>query len=741
MVPRSRPTRRLFAASVSLVALAALSGCEQTSSYRGSTDRSDAATGASTSNGGMPTRLNGDDGVSFVDISGGGARLEPVVSRGTGQLIAQSPGVAVVDVAQDGAITLSFVNTDIREVIDAIFGEALKLSYVIDPRVQGTVTVRTSQPLKSADIIPVLEDILSMNGAGLTKSGDTYRIIPLEQAATGFQREPGFGIHVIPLKYASVIAVRGILDPYVPPGRTLRADAGRNILIFSGTSTEAENLEELIQVFDVDWMAGMSFAIYPLQSAEAKMVVQELDRVFGQDFESPLAGIVQFVPIERQNAILVITAQPAYLDKAALWIERLDQGQEGDQQRAYVYWVQNGNAEDLAAILNDVYGSGSGPVPNIRREELGPGLIPAEITSYPGASRTETMAAPEVGAESAAPDAGGPEVAVEPARSNPLLPFDTFAGEGIPLSGGTNIRVVADERNNALVILATPVQYRKILATLRQLDVVPLQVLIEATIAEVTLNDDLKYGVQWFFNNGDLSLSLTDAGTALFPAAVVPGFNLLFDGSDARVVLSALAAVTDVRVISAPHLMVLDNEQARLQIGDQVPIATQSSKDVTNPNAPLVNTIEYRDTGVILDIIPHVNNSGLVTLDIIQEVSDVAETKSSGIDSPTIQQRQISSTVALQTGETVALGGLIRDRQSESESGLPLLSDIPLLGNLFKTTTNKAARTELIVLLTPRVVRNSQDARDLTNELRRRLPNVILLEERLKPADADAPQT
>ncbi|MGH6879774.1 MAG: type II secretion system protein GspD, partial [Hypericibacter sp.] len=217
-----------------------------------------------------------------------------------------------------------------------------------------------------------------------------------------------------------------------------------------------------------------------------------------------------------------------------------------------------------------------------------------------------------------------------------------------------------------------------------------------------------------------------------------PGFSYVFSSNDARVVLNALTSITDVRVISAPQLVVLDNEQARLQVGDQVPIATQQATSVTDPNAPLVNTIEYRDTGVILEVIPHVNSSGLVTLDITQEVSDVAETKSSGIDSPTIQQRQITSTVAVQTGETVALGGLIRDRHSEGVTGIPLLSDIPLLGNLFKTTSDKDDRTELLILLTPHVIRNSQDARVLTEELRRRIPSVTTLENRLK---AGAPET
>lgn len=656
----------------------------------------------------------------------------PLVVRGTGQFIAPLPVVESVERTQDGAITLNFVNTDIREVISAVLGDALKLSYFIDPKVQGVVTVRTSQPLDAASIIPVLEDILSMNGAALIKSGDAYKIIPIEGATSGFHSEPGYGIHIFPLKYASVSQVRTVLEPYVPPGRILRTDATRNVLIFTGTAAEANQLEELVQVFDVDWMAGMSFAIYPLRAADPKTVAKELEQVFGQDFEGPLAGVVQFVPIERQNAILVISAQPAYLDKAADWIERLDQGLEGDQQRAYVYWVQNGNAKDLAAVLTDVYGGGA---KNLQLVSAGvaPGLIPAEITGYSGSNTPTTMTSTTPEPPSPAPDQGG-----TPVQSSIAGPDQFTAEEGIPLTGEANIRIVADERNNALLIMATPSQHRRVLATLQQLDVVPLQVLIEATIAEVTLNDELKYGLQWFFSLGNSTITFSGIAAGLINP-LFPGFNYVFSSDDARVVLNALTAITDVRVISAPQLVVLDNEQARLQVGDQVPIATQQATSVTDPAAPLVNTIEYRDTGVILEVIPHVNSGGLITLDITQEVSDVAETKTSGIDSPTIQQRQINSTVAVQTGETIALGGLIRDRHSEGVTGIPLLSDIPLLGNLFKTTSDKDDRTELLVLLTPRVIRNSQDARVLTEELRRRIPSVTTLENRLKPDVAETP--
>jgi general secretion pathway protein D len=732
------PTRALV--GVMLIVGMLLSGCEVSRRHPATYTAVPPTLQAQPVNASEPAQL-GPFGVDASEAAEGVTPQAPIVDRGTGMTIGQRP-LTSFETEPDGSITLNFVNTDIREVISAILGDALKVSYVIDPRVQGTVTVRTSQPLPAASAIPVLEDILSMNGAALMQTGDTYKIVPMEGASAGFRTEPGYGIHVIPLQFASAAAMGSLLEPYVPPGRVLRTDTGRNVLLFAGTNREARELEELVEIFDVDWMTGMSFAIFPLKSSEAKTVAQELDRVFGQNLESEAAGIVQFVPIERQNAILVITAQPSYLDKAATWIERLDQGQEGVQQRAYVYWVQNGNAKDLAAVLNDVFG---GEQQRLETPvSLAPGLSPVEISNYPDAlSRPAAPPPPPLPVPPAAPlepppGGSGPDAALP--MEPPLVSTSAAPGaeEGIPLDAQARARIVADERNNALLIMATPAQYRAVLAAVRQLDVVPLQVLIEATIAEVTLNDQLRYGLQWFFNFGNSTITFSQVASGLVNP-VFPAFNYIFQSNDARVVLSALTSVTDVRIISAPHLLVLDNEQARLQVGDQVPIVTQQATSVIDPDAPLVNTVEYRDTGVILEIIPHVNSSGLVILDIIQEVSDVAETVTSGIDSPTIQQRQVASTVVVQTGETVALGGLIRDRHTEGETGIPVLSEIPVLGNLFKTTTNTDDRTELLILLTPRVVRNANDARALTEELRRRIPSVTILEQRLAPKLPEPP--
>jgi general secretion pathway protein D len=648
---------------------------------------------------------------------------EPEIYRGTGVFAArQARRHSDISIGENGDVTLNFVNAEIREVVDVVLGQALGLSYIIDPRVQGEVTARTSRPIPRKSVIAALENILALNGAALTLDDGIYKVVTLQQASTGLsspvvsarpdEMARGFAIHVIPIRYASAQALADVLRPFVGPGRIFRVDASRNLIIFAGTGPEARDLIDMVKVFDVDWMAGMSFALFPLQIAEAKAVIKDLETIFLKAGESPLAGVVRFVPIERMNAILVISPQPAYLDQAETWIERLDRGGEGAGRRIFVYHVQNGRAADLAEVLTKIFEADKSAQANVGTG-LAPGLAPAALTAQP----TPEAAPAQQGAET-------PPAANAPQRVSDETGISTISESG-------KIRIIADERNNALVILATSAEYRMIEATLKRLDLTPLQVLIEVTIAEVTLNDDLRYGLQWFFQSGQHGATFSTLSTGDVSSAY-PGFSYVLSAANARVVLNALTQVTDVRVVSSPQLMVLDNQKARLQVGDQVPIATQSAVSVSDPNAPIVNSIEFRDTGVILSVTPRVNAGGLVTLEVTQEVSDVTATTTSDLNSPTIQQRSIESTVAVQSGDTIALGGLIQDRNENNVSGLPLLSELPILGNLFKTTNKTKKRTELLVLITPRVVRDRREGQSVTEELRKRMTGLEPLQMKIQ---------
>jgi general secretion pathway protein D len=656
--------------------------------------------------------------------------LEPVVQRGTGSFVAP-PGPAVrasltTDAA--GEITLNVVDAELREVVRLVLQDALGVNYVIDPAVGGRITVQTMRPLPADDLVAVLDAVLRMNGAALVRAGDLYKVVPIDQAVTSGPvpdvgpvpdaGDPGFGVRVVPLRFVAANELAPVLAPFAPPGGAIEVDPARNLLLLAGLPDQLATLTNLVSIFDVDWLQGMSFGLFPLDNAPAAELVAELQEIFSNLEGGPLAGLVRFVPIERLNAVLVVSSQPGYLTEAETWIDRLDRVGEGEEPRIFVYSVQNARATSLAEVLSEMFGARTTTVEGASLLAPGEEAVELSTTSAfdPDAAETETTEEGDV----ELPLRAGPPPG-EPLTAEPIGPEDA------------EIRIIADDTTNALVIRATPREYEKIREALDELDILPLQVLIEATIAEVTLTDELRYGVEWFFRSGDFEFSFTPSATALLP---VGGFQGIFDsGNDVRLVLQALDAITDVNVVSSPQLMVLDNQTARIQVGDQVPISVQSATSVIDPDSPVVNSIEYRDTGVILLVTPRVNQSGLVIMEIQQEISNVVDAPTTTISeeaSPTINQRQINSTVAILSGETVALGGLIQDQRERAQSGIPFLSRLPIVGALFRTRANNVTRTELLVLITPSVVENPARARAVTDELRRRLRSLEQLESRVR---------
>ena len=605
-------------------------------------------------------------------------------------------------------VSMNFEGADLREVIRILLGDILHENYVIDPRVQGTVTVHTSQPISRAAALPTLESLLRMNGAALLKEDGVYKVLPLAGALRGSATprvdgvgQPGYGVQIVPLQYMGVREMVKILEPLLPEGSIVRVDETRNLLMLAGGERELRHALETISIFDVDWLSGMSVGLFTLHNVEVKDILKELQTLFGETAKGPFAGLVRIIPIERMNAIFVATPQPKYLEQARIWVERLDKsGGAGGGTRLFVYPVQNGKAEKMAALLNDIFGGRSQAAAT--PPTLAPGLAPAEIkTAVPGAP-----AAPPVAAAAGT------------------------GGQGLAVSGGGTVRGIADKDNNALLILASPGQYESIENAIRKLDIVPRQVLIEVTIAEVTLTGVLSYGLDWYFNNatnivGGLNINGLPTPPSNLPALPQGQFTAAWLGptGDVKAVLHALATKDLLNVISSPHVMVADNQTAKIQVGDQVPTTSQS-QSIAGSAVGIINSIQYLDTGVLLSVTPHVNAGGLVTMDVSQEVSLPSKTTTSGIDSPTISKRTVKSVVAVQSGETMVMGGLITDSKTAGSSGLPFLSDIPVAGALFGSKTQNDKRTELLVLITPRVVNNSQEARDVTAEFRSKLSRV-----------------
>lgn len=654
-----------------------------------------------------------------------------------------APPVRQAPAARGGRVALNFVDADIRDVIKTVLGSTLGQSFAIDPKVKGVITLQTSKPIPQSAVLSTLESALSLNGVSIVKSGAIYRILPANAAAQNASRPrvagivgtagEAYGVEILPLEFAAAREMAKIIEPLAPSGAVIRTDPFRNLLIVGGTRQERENIANIVSIFDVDWLTGMSFALIPLEYAQPKQAITDLERVFGTEKGGPLDGLVRFFPVERRQSVLVVSAKPEFIDRARDWIKRLDVGGE-DEKRLYVYSVENARATDLATILGQVFSNAPATLPS---RSVVPGQRQAQLSSQrSGGSTTNTT--PTVTAQAFGPPVSAAQAAPAPAAAPPrrgsgsgAAPAQTSTtSAAAPVEGRLpeelTARIIADDVNNALVIMAKPAVWRMIGEALRKLDVVPLQVMIEATITEVTLNDDLRYGVQSFFTKGASAATLSTLASGVV-SSTFPGFSYVYDQGNIRAILDALDSITDIRVVSSPQVLVLDNRTAELQVGDQVPVTTQQSVSNVDPDAPTVNSVEFRETGVVLRVTPRVNASGVVNLEIEQEESTAVATTSSGIDSPTIQQRKLKSTVVVNSGETVALGGLIRDTQTDSISGIPFLSSIPILGNLFSTTSETGRRTELLVLITPRVIRNQEDARAVTRDLRKTLRNAAAL--------------
>lgn len=587
-----------------------------------------------------------------------------------------------------GAITINLNAVPVADAVQQVLGDILRENYVIETQLSGEVSLQTSRPVTREGALRLLESVLASRGAELVDAGGFYRVVGAGQASN--VAGGGGNMKIIAPRYVSAEALKGIFAGNPDKTLSTEVDPVRNILIIRGNAAAIAEAEKLVSVFDVNWMRGMSFAAVPITYSSPTQVVSDLETVLGAGSGGPLSGIVRFVPLDRLNTVIVVSPQADYIAEGKAWISRLDRSGGQGGQKLYVIPIQNRPATEVAAIITDALaGSGGDPASY--------GLRPGD---QPVFSST-----------------GADGDAISGAGAGGAVSLGSYG------NGGPAARIIADDSNNAIVALATPEQFGILESAVARLDAMANQVFLEATIAEVTLTDSLSYGLTWFFQSGEFATTFSDADNGAV-ASQFPGFSVLFAGTDGRAALSAVAGITDVKILSAPSLMVLDNRTATLQVGDQVPVVTQSSVSVTDPDAPIVNSVSLRDTGIILNVTPRVNDGGLVILEIDQEVSNVVATSTSGIDSPTIQQRRISTSVSVRDGQSVALGGLMRERLSDTKTKVPLLGDVPLLGKLFSTTTTESTRTELLVMITPRVIRTTDASLSVTDDLVRRMKSI-----------------
>lgn len=708
-------------------------------------------------NTGAAPRLNGNVGspeavppaeVAYGSAPGGGS----------------APGVQTT---AGGDVSLDFADTDIREVVAQILGNALHENYAIDPAVKGTATFHTATPIPRARLLATLQVLLSENGATLVQTGGLYRIAPAADAVTAgvAGSDSSAGSAVVPLRFASAEALAKLLQPFAGTTAKIAADPGRNALLVSGEPTARASLVALAQSFDTDVLAGQSYALLPVPSGDPKDFASAMQDAFRTQHGGALAGLVRVVPLERLASVLVVADQPRYVDAARRVYGLVEKARRFTERSWHVYYLQNSHADDVAYLLQEAFtphnvtaqpsassqpktgaasaqgggmssgigqsggGIGGGSSLGGGGGTLGGGGIGGGTGGIGGSTLGGTGASAQGGGlgttTGGAASTGGGAAPASTASANPLL-GGLDSGSGAENDTNT-MRIIPNPQNNAVLVYGTPQEETTVEAMLRKVDILPLQVRIDAVIAEVTLTDQLLYGTQFFFKG-------STGFNSLLSGATTGGItSALFSGKGISDALAALQAVTTVDVLSSPELLVLDNQTAQLQVGALVPYLSQQQQSTLVSGSPVVNSVQYQQTGVIMDVTPRVNSGGLVTLDIAQEVSDVnSAVTTTGLNSPTFDERRVQSRVVVQDGQTVGLAGLIQDSLTKENQGIPWLKDIPLLGALVSQQNNNRSRTELLVLITPHVMHDQRDARALTEDLREQLPNAAAVPDALQ---------
>lgn len=666
------------------------------------------------------------------DEDGAKAQLRP----GTGVVINRSAAASPPPNlgGTTGETQFNFEGESLHGVIKAILGDMLGQNYVIAPGVQGTVTFATPKGVNAAQAFSLLEMMLGWNNARMIYSDGRYNIVPADQAlATGTvaprtgspSNARGFEVRTIPLRYISASEMQKVLEPYARPNAIVSADNARNIITLSGTRAELENYLRTVEIFDVDWLSGMSVGVFPLQGGKATTVVGDLEKVFGADSKSPVAGMFRFMPLEGANAVLVITSQPNYLGQIQEWIDRID-GAGG--ARLFTHELKYITAKDLAERLSEVYGSsGRSGGSSGGSASLMPGTESTSIKDG-GLEGNGTSSATLTGSSSGSGGMGGSSGGL----GGGSLSLGERSGGNAAVTlevDGERVGVSAVDETNSILVRSSPSAWRSIKDVVERLDVMPLQVHIEAQVVRVNLSGDLQYGVNWFFER-----AVTDAGlpsavgrdtwsqlagniTGVPTGAGAAGASWTFLGRNAAAIISALDTVSDVQMLQTPSIMVLNNREATLNVGDRIPITSVSY----NPGfggGDTVGQVQYLDTGTILKVRPRVTKDGLVFLDIAQEVSNPTDTDANG--NRTINTNKVKTNAMVNSGDTVMLAGLITDGTTRGSAGFPGLSRIPVLGGLFGRQTSNTMRSEIVVLITPTLIRNQQETRNLTDEYGRR---------------------
>lgn len=677
---------------------------------------------------------------------------EPVTTAGT------SRGLMSDDLGEGesgGSFKLNFERAEIRDVVRAVLNDTLGLNYTIGADVTGKITISSARLLNRTELLSILENVLAGQGLAMTNAGGTYNIAPAAAGAgsidVGAGQTPGYGVSIVPLRHVSVATMGRLVSGFIADADKIKIETARNAIIVRGPSAKREETVQAIMAFDADWMRGQTVSMFEVRRGRPEAIIAELSQVFDTGENGASVGVIQFKPVARQRAIMAVSKNPTLIKRAELLIRKLDSENESAAENVFVYRARYRDVKELARIVSSLFSAGGdankSPGSSSRFGDK-PGKPPSMMS--PGNDRNGDGAGGlSAGLSSGAGGRGGSGLSASSSsdRRDFGAAFATAFGDKGPGGGeggsgapdvldltrkngdgAQRISVSADAASNSVITYADGETYRKIHAALRQLDSAPLQVAVNVMIAEVQLNDELRYGLQYFVGSDRAGLGKDKGSFGVFNQAAnvlqkqIPGFNFLVGASATPdVIISALDNITNVKILSSPSLVVLENQTATLQVGDAIPISTRQAQSVELANAPVINQIEFRDTGIILNVTPRIGQNDAVTMNIDQEISSV--TRAGDTLTPTISKRKVSSAISVVSGQTVLLAGLISEKSESGKSGLPGLSRVPVLGDLFGTTTNGSGRTELVVFIRPVVVRNGDDAQTVAEEFRSRLQN------------------
>ena len=596
-------------------------------------------------------------------------------------------------------VSLNYEQAELREIL-AELADALDISIVIDPTIADKVSLRTAQnrPLTFSDVWPLMNLLARENGVTLEQVGNVWYArkaesnIAMELTTPGTTGQASRVMQITPLRFLSTQSAIELITPMLEPdGRVIRL-ANSNSLIITASPTQLLRLNELINLLDDDPFQNRGLQLYPLLNASAVDVAQELTDILTL-IEGP-APSYQVQGLERINALLVTAPAARGFDEINRWVRILDADRQEQAEQLFQYRVKNLNAVDLASTLTQVFtvDESRQPVVNLTR----PGTVNVNVAE-PATEAT---------------DASAPAVSAQSTQGN----------QSTTVSANLTVTIVPDEPTNSLLVRASPRDYRQLLATISQLDVAPMQVMINAVIAQIVLTDETAFGVDWsrVLETATGSTRISTGFLPRPPTGQESGLGgLLFtrsfiDGA-ARVdaTLEAIAVNNDVQLLARPSLKVINNMEGLIRIGAEVPVRLGESFGVGGTST---TNIQYRPTGIELTITPRINDDGVINLTIRQELSSVSD--STGVDSnPIFENQEIETTVVVRDGENVVLGGLIQNNNGALNTGVPLLNQVPVLGRLFSYQRDNNERRELFIVLRPEIenlnAQNSERYREI----------------------------